>query len=283
MKTTRKKMLLSSIAMLLVALVALGSATYAWFTINKSVQAKTIKVTAATSKGLQITKDDGTNWGRTVEFKATSTLNPVSYAYTNASAAPATGAYPEDVTTAGVAASATNTGSWKTANVPAVSKQNVTVGSDTFSEAVSTPTENGYFAAYRVGIKSKSGAIAKSVSAELTKVEKTSGGTNATKSFAKAIVVYDGTAAATTWGTDVVKLGVGDAYTSATHTSGAYTEGSAVVAGVATDNNIQASVDASTVYYYTVLCWFEGNDTDCDDDGQGQTAEYSLTFTLNDN
>jgi hypothetical protein len=54
MKTNRKKMLLSSIAMLLVALVALGSATYAWFTINKEVTASGFTGKVSSSIGLKI-------------------------------------------------------------------------------------------------------------------------------------------------------------------------------------------------------------------------------------
>lgn len=59
MKTTkRSKMLLSSIAMLLVALVALGSATYAWYSINRSVTADGISVQASAVGGLQIASPD---------------------------------------------------------------------------------------------------------------------------------------------------------------------------------------------------------------------------------
>ncbi len=50
MTKSRKKILLSSIAMLLVALVALGSATFAWFTVQKTVTADTMKVSATAKK-----------------------------------------------------------------------------------------------------------------------------------------------------------------------------------------------------------------------------------------
>ena len=61
MKTTkRSKMLISSIAMLLVALVALGSATYAWYSINRSVEATGISVKAAAVGGLEIKSTDAT-------------------------------------------------------------------------------------------------------------------------------------------------------------------------------------------------------------------------------
>ena len=57
----RKRALLSSVAMLLVALVALGSATFAWFTENPRVTATGIAAEAQTSTGLEIqtTTDQG--------------------------------------------------------------------------------------------------------------------------------------------------------------------------------------------------------------------------------
>lgn len=53
----RKRALLSSVAMLLVALVALGSATFAWFTEDPNADAKGINAYAQTSKGLLISTD----------------------------------------------------------------------------------------------------------------------------------------------------------------------------------------------------------------------------------
>lgn len=50
----RKRALLSSVAMLLVALVALGSATFAWFTDDPTADAKGLSVKANTSTGLVV-------------------------------------------------------------------------------------------------------------------------------------------------------------------------------------------------------------------------------------
>jgi len=52
--TFRKKALLSSVAMLLVAIVALGSATFAWFTANPTVTAEGFSAQASTAAGLAI-------------------------------------------------------------------------------------------------------------------------------------------------------------------------------------------------------------------------------------
>ena len=57
--TFRKKALLSSVAMLLVALVALGSATFAWFTANPNVEATGLQMTTKAAAGLvAITKSE---------------------------------------------------------------------------------------------------------------------------------------------------------------------------------------------------------------------------------
>ncbi len=53
----RRRALISSLAMLLVALVALGSATFAWFTSNPTANAKGIVGKGQTSTGLEITTD----------------------------------------------------------------------------------------------------------------------------------------------------------------------------------------------------------------------------------
>ena len=51
-KNMRKKALLASVAMLLVAVVALGGATYAWFTTNSSVTAQGVNLASAKAANL---------------------------------------------------------------------------------------------------------------------------------------------------------------------------------------------------------------------------------------
>lgn len=79
--TFRKKALLSSVAMLLVAIVALGSATFAWFTQNPTVTATGLVMDASVTGGLQIyagkAKDAGLlDWG------TSTTLNAIANAET---------------------------------------------------------------------------------------------------------------------------------------------------------------------------------------------------------
>lgn len=81
MKNTkmRKKMLLSSIAMLMVATVSLGSATYAWFTNNTTAKAYNMDVKVSAPSGLQISlaQDSGFTSMLDVSTKS-ATLSPVS-------------------------------------------------------------------------------------------------------------------------------------------------------------------------------------------------------------
>lgn len=87
MKKTRKKMLLSSIAMLLVALVALGSATFAWYITNATVTAKTTQFSAASADGLVIRQTDSTeaserDWTNKLEhLKTADSLTPAAINY----------------------------------------------------------------------------------------------------------------------------------------------------------------------------------------------------------
>lgn len=69
----RKRALLSSVAMLLVALVALGSATFAWYFSNSYVTASSTTSKASTSDGLVIRKttEATDNWGQSITYSST--------------------------------------------------------------------------------------------------------------------------------------------------------------------------------------------------------------------
>ena len=85
MLKSRKKMLLSSIAMLLVALVALGSATFAWYVSNATVTAETTQAKASTADGLVIRKTTTDTWADSISYTsdgAGKSLNPAAFDYT---------------------------------------------------------------------------------------------------------------------------------------------------------------------------------------------------------
>ena len=84
MKKSRKKMLLSSIAMLLVALVALGTATFAWYVSQASVTAEQTKFSAAAAEGLVIRHTTSDDWGTKVtDLKQATDLSPATCNYAN--------------------------------------------------------------------------------------------------------------------------------------------------------------------------------------------------------
>lgn len=68
MKTTsRKRLLISSVAMLLVAMLALGTATFAWFTQNTQATADQLSVKTIKASELQISKTTG-EWGDQIHY-----------------------------------------------------------------------------------------------------------------------------------------------------------------------------------------------------------------------
>lgn len=80
-----KKQLLAAIAMVLVAALALGSATYAWFVVQNQVTAEGMMVTAQGESGIVIKSEDNENSSfastasagmeEAVDLKPTSTIN----------------------------------------------------------------------------------------------------------------------------------------------------------------------------------------------------------------
>jgi hypothetical protein len=95
--TSRKKMLISSVAMLLVAMMALGSATFAWFTSDPTADAKGLVMHTESSTGLLVLSDtekaiDSTAWSHHTFLNATAIgtssttsqlLTPVSLSTSN--------------------------------------------------------------------------------------------------------------------------------------------------------------------------------------------------------
>ena len=85
-----KRQLLAAVAMVVVAAIALGSSTYAWFVNNATVTATGAQVTSSTAYSLLITKalaGDTTDWQTTKVLNTNSGLTPVSTIGTKAEAA----------------------------------------------------------------------------------------------------------------------------------------------------------------------------------------------------
>lgn len=86
----RKRALLSSVAMLLVALVALGSATFAWFAANPNAKASGLQMKTTAADGLVVRTDTDYLWSHDADlYKDQATafdLQPASQSQTATSA-----------------------------------------------------------------------------------------------------------------------------------------------------------------------------------------------------
>ena len=76
---SRKRLLISSIAMLLVAMIALGTATFAWFTQSTSASASGINVRTVKASELKLQSMDE-NWKDSLNYSYNKTLKPASSA-----------------------------------------------------------------------------------------------------------------------------------------------------------------------------------------------------------
>lgn len=289
-KSFRKKALLSSLSMLMVATVAVGSATFAWFTSNKSVTASGMSVKAAAAKGLQITgrnADDA--WGPSYTFTTSQlTLAPVSIDYSTTDKGVTaidtklgTPYAPEDVKVTGpwsTAAAANFTG-FKEASYPA----NAIIDNETSKDAVASNTN---FAAYQVSVRSTGDAIT-NAKLKVTFADR-QGTTAVNASKYMRIAVIEQTARGTGSYTTGKLIGVyGDeVYNAETNT----TKPNAIASATPTiDDQVllanNAVIDLSgtsidkTGKNYTVLVWFEGQDPQCVDDYQAAEGTISINFS----
>lgn len=75
---TKKRALISSVAMLLVAIIALGTATFAWFTQNTRSYADKINVRTSKVSSLVLSKHDRTNWQSHIKYGVDKIMYPAS-------------------------------------------------------------------------------------------------------------------------------------------------------------------------------------------------------------
>lgn len=247
---SRRRLLISSVAMLLVAMLALGTATFAWFTTSTSTKADGINVTTVKSSNLKISRWDH-DW-----------KDGFSYGHTSASYKPASSA---------------DGATWYTA--VALEKNNYAKTGDFTS--VGTPTTNA--AGTSTGIANlvfmdeinvkNEGDIA------ATNVTITISGTFS--DYVRVAVVpsnedHEITAAnfrANVYGKDTT------AYTPAPGTGDPVPTITPKTERVI---NVSSSMAKGDCAYYRVFVWFEGQDTDCYDLNGGQSLpnlEFQVSGT----
>ena len=256
MKNTRKKMLLSSVAMLLVALVALGSATYAWFSVSKTVKADQMVVKAIATAGLEIsntgaegTYDTQVHFGQS-ESSGAYDLKPITW-NTNASSS---GFIPAgNVASPGGA----YTGSYKAAAAPTPTAAATGVAMGT----------NDYFAIYKVWVRSAANGTTRT--AHNVKAKVTIAGDNAR--FCRCRFIDETTS--------------GNSKTFATYSGNkscvAAAAGTKTSYAVSTHNTQVTATDTDTTAVgkeYTLLVWFDGEDASCKDSNKDKFANITIEF-----
>lgn len=272
MKNTRKKMLLSSVAMLLVALVALGSATYAWFTVNKEVTADKMKVKAATAAGLQITGKNGgvdANWVRDYEFTlAEQTLTPTSRGFTESGITGTTGFLPGEVKTTGSGARAWSSGDTNTVDWAAdLGRPTVNTSAGTEASAA-----NANYAEYRVGVRSSGSDI----SGVKMNVEFTEGTKANASKFIRVLVLDESDSNKVKY--VIAEGGAGtNAVTAINGTSKMPTTAVAQQDSTGSDYSV-GTVTKDTPKFYRIVVWYEGQDDDCIDTNQSADGTVKIKF-----
>lgn len=264
MKTTsRKRLLISSVAMLLVAMLALGTATFAWFTNNTSTTASGINVQTVQASDLKVASS-----------KYTFT-NDLKYDYSNQVFKPASSAN----------GTAWYSGTAEKSNAFGIKS------TDTFTPIPNVTAENNYVYANELNIRNYGGAAVDNV-----KIDFTIGETATTEgaNYVRVAVVpkdkHDASSATT---------GLGDFTTSVFDKDGvAY---NAVNGKVSTEvveitpNNNKFSVTVGKLAAkgagfvttgenrneanYEIFVWFEGQDTECTNANAGNSLP-NITFTI---
>ncbi len=267
MTKSRKRMLLSSIAMLLVALVALGSATYAWFTVSKTVDADAMQVKAVATAGLEISKDDGKSWNSSVSFSNSEfSLKPVSYVPGGE------GYIPAGNVSAEKGKDSAYTGEYQLA-IPASDKA-PSIPATAASDTAYAEGHNTYFATYRVQVRSAAVGTSHTIKATVTAPS------GDAVPFARAALIE---------GNEVAAAGVKKVYGTTAETDTVCNgtsntkAGSVTVSAWASDATGLAPVDdARNANTYLLVVWFEGTDDDCNMDNVNKLANLKIVFEATD-
>lgn len=253
MKTTsRKRLLISSVAMLLVAMLALGTATFAWFTQNTSATADQLSVKTIKASELQIAKTTG-EWGDQIHY------NYVGKVLKPASSVDGTNWF---------TAIAADKGSYEAADTDATDISSNLDGY-VFKEQLNV-RNNGKAAVEKVKIKFK-----------LKETEAANG-----KYVRLALVPADKRGADATVTPADFKAGV---FASAADTADALKDAAKATETVTAKSGAEGEVEVGTLTakgeagsakYYNLYVWFEGQDTDCKDvNGGNEIPEVTFTVT----
>lgn len=275
MKTTsRKRLLISSVAMLLVAMLALGTATFAWFTQNTSATADEFGARTVKASELKLSSKNVTTWTESLHYNYDKVLKPVS---------------------------TVNGKTWFTA--VAADKDNSTASLASAKELTGTEIPD-YAIVDQLNIRNFGGAAVDKVKINFTLNEKNDNGSATDYKYLRvALVKVD--KAGDTSATDYQTKFADSVYAAGTDSAMAISsldkdaEGNVtkinefkISAKDASSDTFSISVGDLEAYnekdpsgctaYYNLYAWFEGQDENCKDANAGNVMP-KITFTVTGN
>lgn len=241
-KSFRKKALISSIAMLLVAMVALGTATYAWFSTKTSATASALSAKTTQGTNLMISEAKDKGWTQELTFANTSTtkLDPIT---------------------------TSDLEDWYTAKADGFDTQAAGTGGYTPSSEAGCLTQTVY-----VKYDAADGTIPLMVDYDIT----VNDGSQNYYRVAVVPVTGDGDLSAPTSFTQSVYANANNLADGATYGMEAdNTTGTGISLGTIGSKTAEG---AQMIYGYKFIIWFEGEDEDCIDSNAVNDISLDLTF-----
>lgn len=248
MKTTsRRRLLVSSLCMLLVAIVALGTATFAWFTQNTTATADGIYAKTVKASSLLIS-DKGKNWDTTVTYnQGTNTAQQTMFPASSGNGSSWFTATSNDA----------KTGAFETDKIISVSVADANA-KYVFKNMLNVKNDGDEGIINNITITFNLGTISASKYARVALVPCSDTGVELkTARFDGQVIGFSNSV----FDTD------GAEYTGLTKTDGT---------GTSINPSTTCSVDvgslaAGEAAYYNLYIWFEGQDAQCIDTNAGQT------------
>lgn len=279
MKTkSRKRLLISSVAMLLVAMLALGTATFAWFTQDTTAYARKFGAKTVKASELKLSSKH-VDWTDDLSYNYNEVLKPVS---------------------------TVNGKNWFTA---VAAKRSESTASVTSAKQLADSEISGYAIVDELNIQNKGGAAVNDVTINFTLKENDAKNVAAANRYLRiALVKVDkkGDTSAKDYQTKfaksvyAVEADQADAIKTlttetdpATHEEIVTAINTDVITATASDNGkISIPVgplgaynkddESSCTAYYNLYAWFEGQDEDCQDSNAGNVMP-DITFTVTGN
>lgn len=275
MKTkSRKRLLISSVAMLLVAMLALGTATFAWFTQNTSATADEFSARTVKASELKLSSKNVTEWTDSLHYNYDKVLKPVS------------------------------TVDGKTWFTAVAAKRTESAASVTTAKELTGTEIPDYAIVDQLNIRNFGGAAVDKVKINFTLNEKNDNGSATDYKYLRvALVKVD--KAGDTNAEDYQAKFSGSVYAAGTDSAMAIsslvkdTEGNVTEIKESQISATDASSDTFSIpvgdlgafneedpsgctAYYNLYAWFEGQDTDCKDANAGNIMP-KITFTVTGN